>query len=99
MSAEEIDEAIKAEQNQAQPTMTLDKVTAAGTIYQVLPEGYRMELLDTKRPNPNIPDFIKFLASRSAAPLGLSQMFATLAATGSDYRAESVMSWPAFQEA
>lgn len=58
--------------------MTLDKVNAAGAIYQVMPEGYKMEILDQKHPNANMPDFIKWLAGRSAAPFGLTQQFATL---------------------
>jgi len=53
--------------------MTLDKVNAAGAIYQVMPEGYKMEILDQKHPNANMPDFIRWLAGRSAAPFGLSQ--------------------------
>lgn len=54
-------------------TMTLDKVVAAGAVYQVMPEGYKMELLDTKHPNEHMPEFIKWLAGRTAAPFGLSE--------------------------
>lgn len=53
-----------------------------------MPEGYKMELLDTKHPNQNMPSFIKWLAGRTAAPFGLSEQFATLASDGSSFRAE-----------
>ena len=78
MTDEEIEEAVKQEQDSNVQTMTLDKVNAAGAIYQVMPEGYKMEILDQKHPNANMPDFIKWLAGRSAAPFGLTQQFATL---------------------
>ena len=38
-----------------------------------MPEGFKMELLDTKHPNNNTPEFIKWLAGRSSAPFGLTQ--------------------------
>lgn len=98
MTDEEVEQAVQQESQSLQQTMSLDKIAGTGTIYQVLPENYKMELLDTKRPNPNIPDFIRFLASRSAAPFGMSQSFATMSPTGGDFRAEQLMSWPAFKE-
>lgn len=99
MTDEEIEEAARQEAGTAEQTMTLDKVNAAGCIYQVLPEGYKMELLDTKHPNPNTPDFIRWLAGRSAAPFGLTEYFATLGSSGQDYKSQSIMTWPAFYEA
>lgn len=99
MSDEEIEEAVKQQQQSSVQTMTLDKVRAAGAIYQVMPEGYKMELLDTKHPNSNTPDFIKWLAGRSSAPFGLSQQFATLQSDGASFKAEQLMTWPAFYEA
>lgn len=53
----------------------------------MMPEDYKIELLDTKHPNANMPDFINWLASKSAAPLGLSREFATFMPTGADFRA------------
>lgn len=90
---------MKQEQENATQTMTLDRVTAAGAIYQVMPENFKIEMLDTKRPNPNMPEFISWLAGRSAAPFGLSKQFATLQSSGADFRAEQLMTWPAFYEA
>ena len=51
-----------------------------------MPENFKMELLDTKHPNNSIPEFIRFLAGRSAAPFGLTQQYATLCSTGADFK-------------
>ena len=99
MSDEEIEAAVKAEQTSNTQTMTLDRVNAAGAIYQVMPEGFKMELLDTKHPNSNTPEFIRWLAGRSSAPFGLTQQFATLQSNGDSFKAEQIMTWPAFYEA
>lgn len=73
MTDEEIEEAVKQENASQVQTMTLERVNAAGCIYQVMPENYKMELLDTKHPNNNMPEFINWLATKSAAPFGLSE--------------------------
>lgn len=99
MTDDEIREAVKTEQQSNVQTMALDRVVAAGAIYQVMPEGFKMELLDTKHPNSNTPEFIRWLAGRSSAPFGLTQQFATLQADGSAFRAEQIMTWPAFYDA
>lgn len=99
MTDEEIDEAVGAEINSNVQTMALDRVNAAGCIYQVMPENYKMELLDTKHPNQNMPDFINWLATKSAAPFGLSREFATFMPTGADFRANQLYSERAFEEA
>lgn len=99
MTDEEVEEVVKAAQSENVQTMTLDKVNAAGAIYQVMPEGYKMEILDQKHPNANMPEFIRWLAGRSAAPFGLSQQFATLQTDGASFRAEQIVTWPAFYEA
>lgn len=98
MTDEEIEAAVKEEADTKPVTMTLDKVKAAGVIYQVLPENFKMELLDTKHPNQAVPEFINFLAGRTAAPFGLSNQYATLVANGADFRAGQLMTQPAFDE-
>ena len=98
MTDKEIEEAVEAEKTSQEQTVTLEKVRAAGVVYQVMPENYRIELLDTKHPNPTMPDFINWLAGRSAAPFGLTQQFATLATDGSSFKAQQLMSQPAFAE-
>lgn len=98
MTDDEIEAAVKEQNDSQVQTMTLDRVNAAGCIYQVMPENYKMELLDTKHPNQNMPEFVKWLAGRSSAPFGLSQQFATLQSDGAAFRAEQLMTWPAFYE-
>lgn len=99
MTDEQIAEAVKAEQDANVQTMTLERVNAAGAIYQVMPEGYKMELLDTKHPNNNTPSFIDWLATKSAAPFGLSEQFATFMPKGADFRANQLFSERTFEEA
>lgn len=99
MSDEEIEKAVKELTQANEQTVTLDRVQSAGVIYQVLPENVKMELLDTKHPNANMPAFIKFMATKSFAPFGLSEQFATFAPTGADFRANQLFSSRAFQEA
>ena len=99
MTDEEIEAASKEEAESQVQTMTLDRVNAAGCIYQVMPENYKMELLDTKHPNTNMPSFINWLATKSAAPFGLSEQFATFMPRGSDFRANQLFSERAFEEA
>jgi len=98
MTDEEIEAAVRMERESHEQTVTLDKVRSAGVIYQVLPENFRMELLDTKHPNQTMPDFIRFLAGRSAAPFGLTEQYATLKAAGGDFKAEQLMTQPVFAE-
>lgn len=87
MTDDEIKEAVKLEK-ETQPTQTqsLEVARAAGVLYQVMPENFKMELLDTKHPNNSVPEFVKFLAGRSAAPFGLTQQYATLCSTGADFK-------------
>ena len=99
MTDEQIEAAAKAEAGEQVQTMALERVNAAGCIYQVMPENYKMELLDTKHPNQNMPEFINWLATKSAAPFGLSEQFATFMPKGGDFRANQLFSERAFEEA
>lgn len=99
MTDEEIEAATQQQVESQVQTMALDRVNAAGCIYQVMPENYKMELLDTKHPNQNMPSFINWLATKSASPFGLSQHFATFMPTGADFRANQLFSARAFEEA
>lgn len=80
--------------------LTLDAIDSAGAIYDLLPAGYRMELLDTKHPNANMPEFIRWLAGRAAWTRGVGSVYATGKADSSytAFRGEQVMSWPAFED-
>lgn len=97
MTDEEVEELAKNEAEEVK-TVALDRVNSAGVIYQVMPENYKMELLDTKHPNANMPDFINWLAGRSAAPFGLTREFATFTPTGADYRANQLFTERVFEE-
>lgn len=99
MTDEEIEAAVKEQVDSETRTMTLERVNAAGCIYQVMPENYKMELLDTKHPNANTPQFINWLATKSAAPFGLSEQFATFMPKGVDFRANQLFSARTFEEA
>lgn len=55
-------------------------------------------MLDTKRPNPNLPQFIEFLCQRSGMPFGLPIQFITLAAENATYRAQALMAKPSFTD-
>lgn len=99
MTDEEVEEAAKQEADTQVQTTTLERVNAAGCIYQVMPENYKMELLDTKHPNQSMPQFINWLATKSAAPFGLSEQFATFMPKGTDFRANQLFSERTFEEA
>lgn len=99
MTDEEIRAAVQAEAEAAQ-TVTLQQMRNAAVVYEVMPDNCRLELLDTKHPNPNMPEFIRWQAGRAAAPYGLTSVFATLKVDSSysGYMGEMQMSWPAFEE-
>ena len=81
-------------------TIELDNIKGSGAIFDLLPDNYKMELLDTKRPNPNVEGFVKWLSGRSGAAVGLAKCYATMEASQSytAFRGEQVMSWPVFEE-
>lgn len=97
MTDEEVEEYAKAVQEEK--TVSLDRVRMAGVEYQVMPEGSHMELFDTKHPNGQIAEFIDFLAGKASASFGLSRAFATMDVDESTFKAQQLMSWPAFIEA
>ena len=100
MSDEEIDEVAKQVSDECEKTVSLDQIKAAGVIYQQLPEGYRLDLLDTKHPNQNAIEFVRWLASMSAAPFGLTSVYSTLKVDSSysGYMGERAMCIPVWEE-
>ena len=60
-----------------------------------------MELIDTKHPNMNSIEFVRWLAATSAAPFGLTNVYATLKCDSSytAFRGEQLIAQPAFEEA
>lgn len=99
MTDEQIEEAVRLEKAQDDvQTVSLNKLRSAECIYECLPANYRLNLLSTTHPNPNMPDFVRFLASRSSASFGLAECFATLQVEGSNYKAQQLISKPTFAE-
>ena len=99
MTDEQIERLVE-EQEEEVPTMTLDAIRNAGAIYQVMPENYKLELLDTKHPNVNSIEFVRWLANASGASFGLGSCFTQLKcdASYSAFKGEQLLSQPAFEE-
>lgn len=98
MTDEQIEQAVKEEATIKEQVISFQKAKSAGIIYEQMPDNYKMELLSPNHPNQNVIDFVKWLAGRSASVFGLTQQYATLAATGADYKAERLMTEPVFKE-
>lgn len=98
MTDEEVEEYAKQLQGD-EKTVSLDRIRMAGVTYQVMPDGTRIELLDTKHPNSQMAEFIEFLAGKAASPFGISRAFATMNVDEGNFKAQQLMSWPAFIEA
>ena len=81
--------------------VTLEHLRNIGIRYQDMPEGVKMELLDTKRPNANMPQFVDFLTGLIGGTHGLARVYSTMKAQTSytAFRGEQVMTWPSFEEA
>lgn len=77
----------------------LDHIEGANVIYDVLPPDAKLELLDTKHPNANMPEFVRWIAGRVGWANGVGSVYATGKADASytAFRGEQVMSWPAFE--
>lgn len=100
MTDEQVEEVAKQVQEEKEQTYSLDKINAAGVIYQQLPDGYKLDLLDTKHPNQNAIEFVRWLASMSAAPFGLTSVYSTLKVDSSysGYMGERAMCIPVWEE-
>ena len=64
-------------------SVDFEVVRAAGAIIDAMPPGVKMELFDTKHPNANMPQFIKWLQRSAAWAKGLGSVYATGEATAS----------------
>ena len=80
--------------------LVLDNIKGSGAIFDLMPEGLKMELLDTKRPNPNVEVFVKWLAARAGFAVGMGRVYSTGEAVASytAFRGEQVMTWPMFEQ-
>lgn len=97
MTDEEV-ERLAAQEKEETKTYKLDKFSSAQAEYQVMPPGFKAELLEQKRPNPNTSAFIDWLAGRSFSPFGLSQMFATGKISNGDFKSNQLYSERCFQQ-
>ncbi len=96
---DQIADAVAQAQAEQPPQVTLDEIRAAGCVYDIMPENARMELLDTKHPNPNMPEFIRQVACRGGWSLGMSSVYTTgkVDSSYTGYRGEQLMSWRTFR--
>ena len=92
-------EAAAQEAAEDTPTLELDNIEGANVIYDILPPDAKLELLDTKHPNSNMPEFVRWIAGRVGWANGVGSVYATGKADASytAFRGEQVMSWPAFE--
>ena len=97
LSDDEVEKLAEQAQDEVK-TQSLDKFNSAAAEYQVMPPGAKAELLESKRPNPNVQQFIDWLAGRSFSPFGLSRMFSTGDVKSGDFKANQLFSERAFQQ-
>ena len=98
MSDAEIESAAKAEA-QDEKIVRFNKAESCGIVFEQLPEDWKMEMLSTPHPNEKIVDYVKWLAGRSSAAFGLSEAYATMTPTGESFRAQQLLTQPAWIEA
>lgn len=79
---------------------SMAELKSIGVHFDQLPQGMKLELLDTKRPNANMPAYIEFLTGLAGGARGLARVYATLKAQTSytAFRGEQVMTFPTFEE-
>ena len=77
---------------------SFQELETAGVVWNLMPANSKMELLDTKHPNPNMNEFIRLVAARGGWANGLAACFVTgkVDSSYSGYRGEQLMTWPAF---
>lgn len=80
--------------------VVLERLKAIGISYQDMPEGLKMELFDTKRPNARLPEYLDYLSGLVGGSRGLTRVFATLKAQTSytAFRGEQVMAEQTFRD-
>ena len=85
----------------AQPAVSFDGLDAIGAVYDMMPQGLKWELIDTKRPNEKIIDYINWNAGMATGVHGLGRIYATLnpEASYTAFRGAQCLSWPSIEEA
>ncbi len=99
-AVQQVADAVAEAEELTAPQITFDELESAGAMFDVMPENAKLELLDTKHPNPNMPAFINLVASRGGWSLGICQCFTTGAVSTSytAFRGEQLMTQRAFEE-
>lgn len=81
-------------------TLELPEIDSAGAIYDVLPPGLKMELLNPSHPNGNVIGMVTWIKQNASWANGLAGLFATGKADSS-YSAslvEQAITWPKFED-
>lgn len=67
---------------------------------QEMPANRRLELLDTKRPNANMPNYVDFVLGMIGGARGLARVYSSLKAQTSftAFRGEQIMTWKSFAD-
>lgn len=83
------------------PEITFESMKAIGAMFDLMPPKLKLELLDTKRPNPNLQKFIDWLSGTVSGVYGLGRVYATLnpEASYTAFRGAQCLSWPSIEEA
>lgn len=70
-----------------------------GVRFDVLPDGYKMEIANTTRPNNNVNEFLRSLSGFVASTFGLNQTYVTLEPQSSytAFRGAQLLARPSFQ--
>lgn len=99
-TAEEIQAAVDAMAEDGKQVLDLEAIEGAGTIYDILPPGLKMELLNPTHPNANVIGMVNWFKQCAAWANGTAGVFATGQANSS-YSAslvEQAITWPMFEE-
>lgn len=67
---------------------------------QEMPANRKLELLDTKRPNANMPNYVDFVLGMIGGARGLARVYSSLKAQTSftAFRGEQIMTWKSFTD-
>ena len=71
-----------------------------GLHVQEMPPDRKLELIDTKRPNPNMANYVDFVTGLIGGTRGLGRVYSTLKAQTSytAFRGEQIMTWQSFRD-
>jgi len=97
---EEVAAAVSAATEDEGEALELPEIEGAGAIYDVLPPGLKMELLNPTHPNANVIGMVNWIKQNASWANGVAGLFATGKADSS-YSAslvEQAITWPKFEQ-